>query len=93
MVVSIFPPKVCESRSPLPYTSHNTVYKSFKNFANLVRNIQSYVYSYCFISMETKSVLLRKGPGTEQLLPNMSQLVKEAEIEAVQGAGGGGVAC
>lgn len=31
-------------------------------------------------------------PPRQQLLPNMSQLVKEAEIEAVQGVEGGGVA-
>lgn len=35
----------------------------------------------------------KTSPPRQQLLPNMSQLVKEAEIEAVQGVRGGGVAC
>lgn len=34
----------------------------------------------------------KASPPRQQLLPNMSQLVKEAEIEAAQGVGGG-VAC
>lgn len=34
----------------------------------------------------------KTSPPRQQLLPNMSQLVKEAEIEAVWGVEGGGVA-
>jgi hypothetical protein len=35
----------------------------------------------------------KTSPPRQQLLSNMSQLVKEAEIEAVWGVEGGGVAC
>lgn len=34
----------------------------------------------------------KASPPRQQLLPNMSQLVKEAEIEAVHGVEGGGAA-
>lgn len=35
----------------------------------------------------------KTSPPRQQLLSNMSQLVKEAEIEAVWGVEGGGVTC
>ena len=52
MIVSVFPPQYIKVPPLFPTPSITQITNLFKNFANLVRNIQCYVYLYCSISME-----------------------------------------